>query len=121
MGWDALEALGDAVPQAGGCVGALVGQESGHFAVVPDLVATTRAGLEVAFDLGCLVGLDGVQGEGAQQLFDLVVAQTAHGYPMPAAARLVRMRRSPARILDFTVPSGACRSDATSRYEWPPK
>ena len=118
LGGRGVEGARDPRPQAVGCVAALVGQERGDLTVLGDLGPAPGARRQVGLDRGALVGVDGVEGVGAEQLGDLVVghALVAHGWPpTPASARPERRRRSPVRILVFTVPSGSSSIVATSR------
>ena len=101
-----------------GGVAALVGEERRDLTVLGHLGATAGTGREVGLDRGALVGVDRVEGVGPEEVDDLVVGHVplVHGWPpTPASASPVRRRRSPERILVFTVPSGSSSIDATSR------
>ena len=93
-----------------------VGDEAGHLPVLGHLGRTARAVQEMKPDHLRLVGIDGVERVGAEQLDNLVVAHgSVHAASTPCWASAVRSRFRPLLILLFTVPSGWPRSDATSR------
>ena len=106
----------DAVPYAIGRVRTGVREERGDLAQVADLRATTRTVGEVTVDERGFIRLDRVDGIGAQELLDLFVRHASLPSPSCCASTSEsRMRRSPARMRLFTVPSGSSSMCATSR------
>ena len=108
----------DAVPQPLGRGRAREGEHRGHLAVLLHLGASPRVRRRgSASDGAALVGVDGVEGVGAEQRLELLgrmatsrrLASPAHASPTvsPTAASSPRSRFSPARIRLFTVPSGS--------------
>src|ERR1019366_7937192 len=98
-----------------------VGEQTGHLVVLVHLGHTAHAPAEVLVHHGRRIGVEGVQGIGAEQLPDLLVAQPGRGAHSPAPAgsmpcsiKLTRSRPSPERILLLTVPSGWSSRTATS-------
>ncbi len=67
--------------------------------------------VEVLLDDRPFLGVDGVEGVGAQHLLDLGVVHTV----TPASVSVSRSFASPLRILLLIVPSGVSSSAATSR------
>ena len=112
-----VERLGDPVPHPFGRPLAAVGEEGGGLPVPLDLGPAAGAAGQVGLDHVALVVVDGVEGEGSEELLDVVVGEAAaHGAPpIPASTRTVRKRRRPERMRLLTVPSGSSSRLATSR------
>ena len=71
---------------------------------------------EQALDGLGFVGIDGAERERAEQVAGVAAAWFVHGVlPMSRASTRSRSRRSPVRMRDLTVPSGAPSTLATSR------
>ena len=110
-----LEALGDAGPHALGGPLAAVGEEGGGLPVGLHLGPAAGAAGQVGLDDVALVVVDGVEGEGAEQLLDVLVGEAASWRTDPGVDEGRRKRRRPERMRLFTVPSGSSRRVATSR------
>jgi hypothetical protein len=73
VGWGRLQGLDDALPHALGGGAAAVADECRHLTEVGHLGSTPWALAEVELDDLVLLTIDGVEGVGAQELFDLGV------------------------------------------------
>ena len=102
---------------ASGAGGAAVGQVGRGLQVLGQLGSTARAVDQMGLDRGALVGVDGIERVGADQLLDLGhVERFGHcAPPIPASISSTRSFLSPLRIRLFTVPSGSPSRTATSR------
>ncbi len=84
--------------------------------MVVQLGPATGAVGEVLLDLAGLVAVDGVEGVGPQELFDLAGGERCHDAPpAPASTNSTRIFLSPERMRLLTVPSGSPSRVATSR------
>ena len=111
------ELVRDAVPQSVGGLTTGERHHRGDLAVLGHLGACSWVLLQVLLDLLALVGIDGVECVGAQQLVHLGRCQPSvhDGPPVPMSMSVERIRLRPDRMRLFTVPSGSRKSAATSR------
>jgi hypothetical protein len=109
------QCIGDGVPDCLGS-GSDRGERRGHLAMLPDLGLARRAVAEVTLDQLALICIDGIEGVGAEKLFDFGMALlVAHVPTSPAWVKGRRRWRSPERMRVLTVPSGSPSRHATSR------
>ena len=69
----AVQLAGDPVPQPGRRRAARVGQQAGHLVVLGHLGGALHALLQVVFDHGRRLGVDGIEGVHAEEILDLLV------------------------------------------------